>query len=202
MYGWLPGKSGSELRSTGDEEQALNYLASNLRRLRKQSGLSQQELADAAKLPCTTLADMEREDVDPGLESVVSVAVALNVGLDELVSPPPEHRYLKVAPEQVKEIRSDSGRFVARLLSPISSRGVQIQQLRLDPGCRVNGRTYPLGSQVFLFTYDGSVDLEIDSEEVTVECGALVQFPGHLAHSYRNPEGQGRALAFESVVLS
>jgi len=186
----------------GDEEQALNYLAMNLRRLRKQSGLSQQELADAAKLSGETLADMEREGVDPGLESVVAVAVALNVGLDELVSPPPEHRYLKVAPEHVKEIQADEGRFAVRLLSPISSRGVQILQLRLAPGCRVQGRTYPLGSQVFLFSYEGASVLELDGEVVTVECGALVQFPGHLSHRYCNPDGSQVALAFASVFLS
>ena len=180
----------------------MNYLASNLRRLRKNSGFTMQELADAAKIPCATLEDMEREEVDPGLESVVAVAVALNVGLDELVSPPPEHRYLKVSPDQVKEMRADGGRYVVRLLSPISSRGALIQHMRLEPGCDVVGRTYPLGSQEFFYTYTGSVVLVIDGEEVMVECGSLVQFPGHLTHSYRNPDPKVTAQAFSSIFLS
>lgn len=179
----------------------MNYLASNLRRLRRHSGLTLQELADAAKLPYTTLANMEREDADPGLESVLAVAVALNVGLDELVSPPPEHRFLKVSPDQVKEMRADGGRFVARLLSPVSSRGAQIQQVRLEPGCNVTGRSHPLGSQEFFYTYEGAVSIEIDGEEVCVERGALVQFPGHLPHSYRNLDSYMAAQAFSTVFL-
>jgi len=180
----------------------MNHLASNLRRLRKRAGLTQQRLADMAKMPRATLASMERDGANPGLDSVVTVAAALNVGLDELVSPPPEHRFFKVTPDQVKELRADGGRFVSRLLSPIASRGVQIQHLRLEAGCNSEGRGHPLGSQEFLFPYEGAVRMAIGGEEVTVEAGALLQFPGHVPHIYQNPSRQTLARAFSAVILA
>lgn len=153
-------------------------------------------------MPRATLASMEREGANPGLDSVFAVAAALNVGLDELVSPPPEHRFFKVTPEHVKEMRADGGRFVSRLLSPIASRGVQIQHVSLEAGCNSQGRAHPLGSQEFLFPYEGAVRMVIAGEEVTVEAGSLLQFPGHLPHSYQNPSRQTLARAFSAVILA
>lgn len=180
----------------------MNHLASNLKRLRKQAGLTQQQLADACKLPRATLASMERDGANPGLESVVAVAAALSVGLDELVSPPPEHRFFKVTSDQIKEVRADGGRFVARLLSPIASRGVQIQHVRLEPGCDAVGRAHPMGAQEFFFPYQGVAHLQIGGEKVSVEAGALLQFPGHLPHHYENPSRSGVVLAFSAVILA
>lgn len=155
-----------------------------------------------AKLPRATLASMERDGANPGLDSVVAVAVALNVGLDELVSPPPEHRFFKVPPEQVKEVKADRGRFIARLLSPIASRNAQVQHLRLLPGCDTPGRSHPMGTQEFLFPYEGTAELVLDGEVVSVEPGALVQFPGHLPHVYRNRNRSTDVLAFSVITFS
>ncbi|MDD9944917.1 MAG: XRE family transcriptional regulator [Myxococcales bacterium] len=177
----------------------MNHLAANLRRLRKAAALTQQQLADMAKLPRATLASMERDGANPGLDSVVAVAVALNIGLDELVSPPPEHRFFKVSEDQVKEVRADAGRFVARLLSPIASRGAQVQQVQLRPGCDAHGRAHPMGSQEFFFPYQGTAELVLQDEVVTVESGALVQFPGHLPHVYRNRGRSTDVLAFSVI---
>lgn len=164
--------------------------------------MTQQQLADQAKMPRATLASMERDGANPGLDSVVAVAVALNIGLDELVSPPPEHRFFKVTEEHVKEVRADGGRFIARLLSPIASRGAQVQHVRLLPGCDTAGRAHPMGSQEFFFTYEGIAELELQGERVTVEPGSLVQFPGHLPHYYRNRNHSTDVLAYSVITYS
>lgn len=180
----------------------MNYLAENLRRLRKAAALTQQQLADLAKLPRATLASMERDGANPGLDSVIAVAVALHVGLDELVSPPPEHRFFKVTEGHVKESRADGGRFIARLLSPIASRGVQVQHVVLLPGCDTPGRSHPIGSQEFFFTYEGTAELQLADEQVSVEPGSLVQFPGHLPHVYRNNNRATEVLGYSVITLS
>lgn len=179
----------------------MSHLAENLRRLRKAAGLTQQQLAEATKIPRATLASMERGGTNPGLDSVVAVAAALNVSLDELVSPPAEHRYFKVSPAQVRESQDDAGRYVASMLSSIASRGIQIQHVRMEPGCDSGGRPHPMGSQEFFFTYAGTATIAIADEEVDVETGALLQFPGHLPHVYRNRSTSQRCEAFSVVIL-
>jgi transcriptional regulator with XRE-family HTH domain len=175
-------------------------LSDNLRRLRKSAKLTQAELAAQARLPRQTLANMEQPGSNPGVQSVLAVARALSVSLDELLTPAPEQRHYKVTPREMQEYRAEAGRFVARLVSPIASKGVQMHHVTLQPGCRSVGRPHPLGAQEFFYTLGGSALLRIEDEAVEVPAGCLVQFPGHRKHVYENP-GSVVATAVSVVVF-
>jgi transcriptional regulator with XRE-family HTH domain len=175
--------------------------AANIRRLRKQGKLTQAELAERAGVPRATLANMEQDDSNPGVQSIIAVAKALGVGMDELLSPSPERRYFKVTHEDQQEYRAENGRFLARLVSPIASKGVQIHHVTILPGCRSIGRPHPLGAQEYFLTLSGTALLQIDDETVEVEAGALVQFPGHRKHVYINRDPIQVATALSVVAF-
>jgi len=62
----------------------------NLVRLRKQKGWSQERLATESGISYNTLIKLERGGiVNPKIETVIKLADALNVGLDELVGRKP-----------------------------------------------------------------------------------------------------------------
>ncbi len=178
----------------------MDALADNLRRLRKQAKLTQAELAELCGLPRATLANMEQPGSNPGVQTAVAVAKALAVSLDELLSPAPEHRHYKVTPKEMQEYRAEGGRFVARLVSPIASKGVHMHQVTMQPGCRSVGRPHPLGAQEFFITMTGTAIVRIEEEAVELPAGCLVQFPGHRRHIYENP-GEGVATAISVVVF-
>lgn len=175
--------------------------AANIRRLRKAAKLTQAQLAEKAGIPRATLANMEQEGSNPGIQSVVAVAKALSVGLDELLSPSPEHRYYKVTPEEMQEYRAENGRFLARLVSPIASKGVQIHSVTILPGTRSVGRPHPLGAQEYFLVVAGHAALQIEDETVDVDPGQLVQFPGHRKHVYINRDALQTVTALSVVVF-
>jgi XRE family transcriptional regulator, regulator of sulfur utilization len=175
--------------------------AANIRRLRKNAKLTQAELAERANVPRATLANMERDGSNPGIDSVVAVAKALGIAVDELVTPPPEHRYYKVVLEDQQEYRAEGGRFLARLVSPITSKGVQVHHTTIMPNTRSVGRPHPMGAQEYFLTLSGLCQLEIDGEKVDIETGTLVQFPGHKKHVYINPDPIQVATAISIVVF-
>ncbi len=165
----------------------MDALADNLRRLRKLANLTQAQLAEAAALPRATVANLEQPGANPGIQTVLAVAKALGVSLDDLLVPPPEHRHYKVTPADMQEYRAEGGAYTARMLSPISSKGVQIQGVTMLPGCRSVGRPHPHGSQEFFHTLSGTAVILIDDDRVEIPAGCLVQFPGHRRHIYENP---------------
>jgi transcriptional regulator with XRE-family HTH domain len=59
-------------------------LGTRLRRLRQAAGLSQQQLADRARVPLGTLRNWEQDRRAPLLDTAGRVAVALGISLDEL----------------------------------------------------------------------------------------------------------------------
>jgi transcriptional regulator with XRE-family HTH domain len=180
---------------------SMDALAPNLRRLRKQAKLTQAELAEHAGLPRATLAAMEQDGANPGVQSVLAVAKALHVSLDELLVLPPEHRHYKVTPKEQQEYRTEHGRYVARLVSPIASRGVEMNHVTMQPGCHSVGRPHPLGAQEFFYCLNGRAMLHIEDEQIEVLAGSLVQFPGHRRHVYINPDQHTPTVAISVVVF-
>lgn len=65
-------------------ESDVTYLATNLRRVREIRKIGTQELAKMAGVQPSTVTRIESGE-DPSLASVVRVARALNLGLDDLV---------------------------------------------------------------------------------------------------------------------
>jgi transcriptional regulator with XRE-family HTH domain len=70
-------------------------LSFNLRRLRDDRGLSQEDLADAASIDRTYVSALERCVYAASLDVIERLAAALNVGAAELLQQPPRSRRAK-----------------------------------------------------------------------------------------------------------
>lgn len=62
-------------------------LARNLLRIRREAGISQEELADRAGLHRTYVGHLERSQRNPSLENVERVALVLEVDVCDLLAP-------------------------------------------------------------------------------------------------------------------
>jgi transcriptional regulator with XRE-family HTH domain len=60
--------------------------AANLRRLRKDAGMSQEQLADRTDLHPTEISRLERAAREPRLGTIVRLARGLDVGVERLVA--------------------------------------------------------------------------------------------------------------------
>jgi len=67
---------------------AREALATNLRRLRAERGLSQEALADLAGIHRNYLGGIERRERNVGLDNLERLAQALSVSVSELVAAP------------------------------------------------------------------------------------------------------------------
>lgn len=63
---------------------SLTTFAANLRRIRKERGMSQERLAHAADLNMTHVAKIERTEREPGVRTISKLAVALGVSAADL----------------------------------------------------------------------------------------------------------------------
>jgi transcriptional regulator with XRE-family HTH domain len=69
-------------------EQPKGFLGVNVFRLRKAAGLTQEQLAKRAGLRQPRIAEIERGDANPRLETIAKVAYALNAEVAELLRNP------------------------------------------------------------------------------------------------------------------
>ena len=64
-----------------------HIVALNIRRIRKEQGLSQERLANMAEIHRTYIGAIERGERNITLDSLDKIALALNVSVAELVNP-------------------------------------------------------------------------------------------------------------------
>lgn len=70
-----------------NHDNPKEILAKNLRRIRKSTGLSQEELADRAGLHRTYISSIERAERNISLENIFLLARALDVEPGDLIKP-------------------------------------------------------------------------------------------------------------------
>src|SRR5260370_19636641 len=115
-------------------------IAANLRRLREQHGLTQQELAEAAGLSRVAYRNIETRKSVPRADTLHALATVLGVGIEALVSPVPHLQYVRFRSRRRLNSREQVLAEVARVL-------VDFNQLEEMLGERKRPKTIALQSK-------------------------------------------------------
>ena len=176
-------------------------IASNLRFLRERRGLSQARLSSLADIPRSTIANIESGSGNPTLSNLSRLSAALQISIEELLSPSPEE--VKLYPAETLESRREGrkGEVLVTRLIPDPTPGSEMQRLFLPPGSRFVGVPHRAGTREYLFCERGVVTLQTPGARFDLNPGDLCAFRGDQRHSYIN-NGQIDAVAFGVVVLS
>jgi transcriptional regulator with XRE-family HTH domain len=179
-------------------EMAARFLGDNLRQLRAARGLTQARVADSAGLPRPTYANLETGGANPTLAVLVRVAGALQVSLEELLSPP--RAAVRFFPKGTLPIDKRGDVLVTSLLPDVLP-GLQIERLEMAAGARMKGTPHVAGTREYLVCERGAVELVASGEVFKLAEGDALVFRGDQAHSYRN-SGHIKAVAYSAVVLA
>ena len=163
-----------------------NPVSENIKRLRAQHKLTQSELAKLADIPRATLANMEGTISNPSISTVIKVAQALGVSVDDLISRRASIHATEVERSDMPVSQLDNGKFISTRTTPISSPSLQINDVSMMPGCFTRGVPHPEGSHEFFLCLDGTATVEVQGVTFEVEAGNLIYFHGHLPHCYGN----------------
>jgi XRE family transcriptional regulator, regulator of sulfur utilization len=180
-----------------DLELAQN-LGENLRRLREQRGLSQQQIARLAKIPRPTWSNLESGEANPTLEVLAKAANALQVRLEELIGPPKHEARLYPAATIKKRQR---GPTTIRQLLPEALPGLEIERMELPPGASFAGIPHTAGTREYLTAERGKIELTASGVRFMLETGDVVVFRGDQRHGYRNPT-DSIAIAYSVVTFA
>lgn len=183
---------------TDMDEEIPSRLGRNIRQLREARGLTQDQMAQLSEVPRSTWASLESGAANPTLSVMRRVAHALQVSLEELVSPPRGEGTLFRKSAIPREIRS--GVEIRKLL-PDPIPGMEIDRMELPPGAHMTGIPHTPGTREYLACEAGQIVLAASGERWTLSPGDVVAFRGDQRHSYHNP-GARPAIGYSVVVLA
>lgn len=170
----------------------------NIRELRSGRGLSQQQMAKLSGLPRATWQHLESGGANPTLSVLHKVALALQVSVEELISPPRAACRFYAAGTLPQKTRGQV--HISRLL-PDAIPGVSLERLELPPRAAMAGIPHTDGTREYLTCERGTVELAVAGERYTLGEGDVVVFRGDQRHSYHNP-GTATAIAYSAIAFA
>lgn len=179
----------------GDVSERLGL---NLKQLREARGLTQEQLARIAGVPRATWSNLESGGANPTLSVLRRAAAALQVSIEELLSPP--RAVARFYPKDTLPTRTP-GQALVRKLLPDAIPGMEIERLEIAAKGRMTGVPHTPGTREYLTCEAGEIELVVSGERWLVRPGDVVVFRGDQRHSYHNP-GERKAIGYSVVMLA
>ena len=180
------------------DEDVAGHLGNNIRQLREARGLTQQQIAKVAGVPRPTWANLESGAANPTLAVLIKVATALQVSLEELISPPrTTSRFYAAATLPTRQ----RGKVTVRRLLPEAIAGLEIERMELPAGASMSGIPHTPGTREYLTCETGEIELSESGRVWKLGPGDVVVFRGDQSHGYRNP-GARAAIAYSVITLA
>jgi XRE family transcriptional regulator, regulator of sulfur utilization len=164
-------------------DAAAENLAENIRALREQRGLTQQQAAKIAGIPRATFGNLESGAANPTLGVLTKVAAALQVRIEELLSAP--RTAARFVPARELFVRR-RGEVEVRRLLPEALPGLEIERMQFPPKASMTGVPHTPGTREYLTVEQGALELRLGGEHYRLGEGDVVMFRGDQRHAYAN----------------
>ncbi|NBO38839.1 XRE family transcriptional regulator [bacterium] len=183
-------------------------LAMNMRHLRKESALSQEQLSERSGVPRSTIASLERGEGNPTLLVLMGISQGLGVTIADLLLPRHPRAALfrseqhgRLAYPSLAADGLHPNKIVETLrLTPAQARYVVIEEIVLNEKERILSNPHPSGTEEFFFLVEGACEVDLGGETYPVATGDLLRFDGNQNHIYCAALGVPRARGFAVVV--
>jgi transcriptional regulator with XRE-family HTH domain len=166
-------------------DSLVRAVAANVRALRLQAGLTLADLATAAGLGRSTLAQLESGKANPSVETLWAIAAALRVPFARIVEEErPSLRVVRAG--DVPAMRSDeTPRWAARLLAASHRRGsFDLYSLDIEAGSGRHAEPHHAGVVEHLVVVEGRLSVGPRTGPVELGAGDLVTFAADVPHVY------------------
>jgi transcriptional regulator with XRE-family HTH domain len=173
----------SEMEQGADE--FVRGVATNIRTLRRDAGLTLAELAAASGLGKSTLAQLESGRANPSVETLWAIAAALEVPFARLVEERrPALRVVRAADVPVMHSEETPG-WEGRALAATDRRGTfEIYALDFEAGTTRHAQAHHKGVTEYLLVVSGRLRAGPETGPVELSAGDLLTFDADVPHVY------------------
>ncbi|MFZ9518840.1 MAG: helix-turn-helix domain-containing protein [Silvanigrellaceae bacterium] len=187
-------------------------LAANMKTLRREIGLSQEQLSDRSGVPRSTIASLERGEGNPTLLVLMGISRGFGVSISELLMQrqpratlfkSDRHCKLSYPHGDDENPGSNSTHSIETLrLTPAQARHLVIEEVSLNRGQQIVSEPHAPGTEEYFFLVEGLCDVEVSGEIFKIGKGDLLRFDGDQKHAYRSTDSatDGLVRGFAVVV--
>lgn len=173
----------------------MQAIAQNVKQRRQRRGLSLSELARLAGISKSTLSALERAQGNPAIDTLWSVANALNVPLSGLFEDGKGPGIAVTLLEDAPLVAMDSPGIEVRHVQSRHDRGdFEVYVVDFVDGAKRNALPHPPGNVEHVIVMAGHFDVGPDRAGAVLAPGDCITFLADGPHHYHSLDGPGRLL--------
>lgn len=173
------------------DDAVVVHLGAEIRRLRKQRGMTLDQMAERSGVSLGALSQLERGLGNPGIGMVVRIAHALGVSAAGLLTTAPDVSPVVRSHERrrltLHEGGGDPPDGLYELMTPGLNHQLEVIWLEVPPGSSTEATPYTHGGEEVGIIVEGVHEVHVGDETYTLESGDSITYPSTVPHWYRNP---------------
>ena len=179
-------------------------LGEQIRALRKQHGLSLEQLAQKSGVALATLSRLENDKHSGNFKTHQKIAEAMGIAVTDLYKgfeqSEEEATFLKQPGLKEAEAFTYNQRVSAvQLTSQIAGKKMFPQLLILQPGGKTSVEQYTRGTERWLLNLEGEIEVKVGNQRYQISNGGTLYFKASLPHQFLNP---GKSMAKCALVTT
>ncbi|MBD3380468.1 MAG: cupin domain-containing protein [Candidatus Omnitrophica bacterium] len=177
-------------------------IGKKLRQLRKDRGITLNELSEKSGVALATLSRMENNKMTGTLEAHQNICKALNTSLAELYAGiEEESKTVESVPRKRRTehfVHSPKARYEL-LVTKTMDKKIMPLVIRLDPGGKTQPEENRTGVEKFIYILSGAMTAVVGKSDYSLKTGDSLYFDASLPHTFTN---KGRSKAEAICVIS
>ena len=169
-------------------ESINEIVAKNIKQLRTDKGLSQDELARLSGVSKSMLVQIERGTGNPSLSTLWKIVNGMQVPFNAILARP-ESCYEIVKLSDLDPILENNGGIKNYALFPDNeNRRFSIYYMEVAPGCGWRSEPHMRGTIEFVTVFSGALEIRKGEHDYLFQInkGDSIRFKADVIHSYRN----------------
>ncbi len=164
---------------------------------RKSKGLSMKQLSELTNVTPSMLSQIERGLANPSLNTLKSMAKALDIPLFTLFTIDANTDDLVVRSNMRKKITfAENNDFSYELLSPDLNGAIEFVLMKLSPGFQSSDELMSHNGEEVAYVVSGKVDIHIENKVITLENGDSIKLVPHIKHRWKNEYSEETQVVF------
>ncbi|WP_085507441.1 helix-turn-helix domain-containing protein [Thalassobacillus devorans] len=176
-------------------EKLAKQVGSTLRNIRKEKGISLQQLSEQTGVSALTLGNIERGEANPSLAVIWKIANGLRIPISMLLN---EQQEVKISPNhEGNRVLSDDEAIRLEPMFDTSGYGsMEIHRAFLKGNETYAPGAHQPGVVEYVTVMEGEVQVKVDDEVYHLYEYDSIKFKGDREHAYINPTDQVAVLHF------
>jgi XRE family transcriptional regulator, regulator of sulfur utilization len=162
----------------------------NIRRIRKERGLSLEQVSDLTSVSKAMIGQIERGESNPTVAILWKIANGLKISFSSLL----EKLNANVSVihyEETIPILEDDGRYIVYPIFPFDPmKKWESFRVELKPECSYTNEGHPKGVEEYITVLAGELTMKIDNEYYQLKEGSSIRFAAHHGHQYLNQKNK------------